>query len=285
MAQTLLIYLLISACWGWMFRSSYNSGGFSDAFRHGLTTEGFIDWLHSLNTWPLVVLFCLFLPIPLVVAHRGQATRVPGFIGMGCLFYLMWVVDFWNNQNALDSWIGLGLFVRLAFLAMPVAAVWLGCLVAPCVYHLAGALKPWSQHLEAPGGPCGWTVLLACMAALNLAAVAAGIAAVDWARDHERGPFFPGFWHGSAVFLPAPTQFYRWTAQPIGRWLVSSWTIFVTLTAILIPLRTSHWTDGAKALAIAFTLSGFIGLWVAGDVLFNLHDILWEVLAEMFIAP
>ena len=86
MAQTLLIYLLISACWGWMFRSSYNSGGFSDAFRHGLTTEGFIDWLHSLNTWPWVVLFCLFLPIPLVVAHRGQATRVPGFIGMGCLF-------------------------------------------------------------------------------------------------------------------------------------------------------------------------------------------------------
>ena len=270
-----------------MFRSSYNSFGFSDSFRNGLTMEGFINWLHSLNTWPWVVLFCLILPMPLVVARRGQATAVPGTMGTVGLLSLMWVVDCWNNHNAFESWIGWALFIRLIILAMPVAAVWLGCLVAPCVYHLVTALKPGLPHGQPSSRAWSWRLvgIAALMTVLNMGAVMAGMTAVHWAKAHQQGPFWQGLGGAATIFLPAPRFFYFGCAQPIGGVLVPGWTLLVTLVAAVLPLRTGRWADGARALVIAFMLSGFIGLWIVGDVFINLDHTFLEVVAKGFMIP
>jgi hypothetical protein len=279
--QTVALSLLIPIIWGWMFRSTYSSEtSLREALRYDSWAEGFYRWLTSLNVGPWLLAVCLATPIPLVVAGKGKRSYAPTFIAVLFLLLSMWVTDFWNDGNSLNSWFGWAGLYRLTFLLMPMAAAFLGCIAIPAGYNLLSACrKPHPDQESGKGSLADFALILAIVLG-NLVCVFAAILAVAKLKADGVGPFFNGFWEGSAVLLPAPNWLHRFLASSAGKCFVVSWGVLIGLMGFMAWLRTRKLLDAGRALLVGFVVSGFVALWVAGDVVFNYPDLLGRLLAS-----
>lgn len=270
--QTMGLGLLIPAIWLHMFRSEHVSvSSLTELLRYRSWTEAFRLWFSSFYLGPLLLVVCGALAFPLVTERQGKLTYTPALIAVAYLVFMMWVEDFWHDGNSMFSWFGWPGIYRLLFLFMPTAAAFLGCHAVSAAYHLATTPKEPLSDGDAKSVSLASAANALSLAAFNLTFVVIAIQAVGWLQAKELGPFFKGFWHGSDPFLPVPSWLYRLLATESGKAFAIGWCIALTCAAGLVALRTRRLVNGTRMLLLSFVVSGFIGVWVIGEVFFNYY--------------
>jgi len=273
--QTSATGLLICLSWAWLFRderATYQS--LTEALRYNTWSAGFHLWLSSLNMGPWLLLACLIVPVPLVLASKGERFLAPAIISTGYLVGMMWLTDFCNDGNSFRSWFFTSGLFRLTFLFMPVTTAFLACEIVPNLYGLmALCIKPREQGRVMRFSIADALKIIALLA-LNVACVFAAILASKWLKEHELGPFFQGFWHGSAVFLNAPASLFRVYANIPTPILLLGWAGFLLVVGALIVWRTGQPRAVFRFLSLGLAVSGVSMAWLAGDVVFNYSSLL-----------
>ena len=270
--QTIAAGLLICVSWAWMFRNEHASyRSLAEALRYSSWSEGFHLWLVSLDMGTSLLASCMIMPLPLVLASKGGRSLTPALVATAYLVGMMWFTDFCNDGNSWRSWFSTPGLFRLAFLFMPVTTAFVACGLVPNLYGLTVAcMRPQDQVIVRKFS-FGDGVKILFLIALNLVCVFAAALVSKWLKHHELGPFFKGFWHGSAAFLSAPTSLFRLCANSPTPILLLGCAGFLVAIILLVGWRTGDSKAMLRSLFLGLIISSLSVVWLAGDVVFNYY--------------
>lgn len=269
-------------------RASWQAHGVLYTAGMGLLIPAF--WRDS-NSHSVVWLagYCFVMGIPLTCLRQGSLSLLPAWIAvLGLLIWhrLQTAHDLaWHSWSAwAAAWFGIAGLYWVQWLFVPVAAAFLGCVVAHSIWQFKESISNAGANGH-PGAsalrfPYGSTVFFLVV---NLALASGAVVASHWLREHEIYPFQNGFWNVLVPFMPAPSWLHKMLVTSSGAFAFATLPAVFSVLALWCAKRTSDPRVVSSIGLLSFAAVGFPALWVIGDMFINYYT--FEVESGLWSRP